>query len=119
MKTLLALAAIAVVAAVLLLPPDGQRPSTGDMTSTLVRTAEEKSYLYAVETYENGSVNYHTDMEGDYVSWGRAVCKKLDEGAEYGVAATYAPGVPQDAFARAAATFLCPKHIGKLPKLRS
>lgn len=119
MKTLLAVVAAVLVGAVLFLPPDGSRPSTGDMLPTLKRTAEEKSYLNFVESYQNGAVNYDTEMEADYVAWGRAVCKKLDEGATYEVALTYAPGAPQDAFGRGAVTFFCPKYIEKLPKLRS
>lgn len=119
MKTLLAVAAVVVVVAVFVLPPDGTRPSGGNVISTLKKTAEEKSYLNAVETYEGGSVNYNTKMESDYVSWGRTICAKLDEGKEYDAAVTYAPGLPQDAFGRAAVTFLCPAHIAKLPKLRS
>lgn len=119
MKTLLALALAVVVAAVFLLPPDGSRPSTGDLVSTLKKTAEEQSYLNAVEHYDDGAVSYDRKMEGDYISWGKTICAKLDEGKEYDTALTYSPGVPQDAFGRAAVTFFCPKHLDKLPKLRS
>lgn len=119
MKTLIVLAVVAVVLVVLFGPEEGKYSPSGDVVSTLKKTAEEQSYLVAIEHYENGSVNYTRDMEADYIGWGRQICAKLDEGKEYDVALTYSPGVPQDAFGRAAVTFLCSRHISKLPKLRS
>lgn len=119
MRTLLAAAVAVLLAVVCFGPIDGTRPATDNAMPTLKKTAEEETYLKAVEAYQNGAVIYREEMESSYIGWGRAVCAKLDEGKDYELALTYAPGWPQDAFGRSAVTILCPQHVAKLPKLRS